>query len=134
MTNVHTEKELTPKQLQVIAAVLESKNYSDACKKCGISARLFYKWQNEKPAFKTELNRCTAEITSMAIDRLKILLEKSVDVLGSCLDDTDARVKIQAAKSLIDFYLKSKELLEFDERLEVLEKQSIKIGDKTIEF
>jgi hypothetical protein len=116
------KRKLTAKQYKAIAALIETGSNKKAMEAASVSEACFYKWQREDENFKAELNKQLNEITTNAINRIKGITEKAVQALSDSLDITvDPNLRLRAAKSTLDYYLKYTDLQEFDERLKQLE-------------
>ena len=115
-----TEQGLTPNQIRAIKAILECKTYSQAIKRANIGKTSLYAWL-KNPAFKNELDRQLKELSDHALDRLKASTTEAVDVLIKTLKRRNPHLQLKSAKSIMDYFLKIKELQEFDERLSKLE-------------
>ena len=83
-----------------------------------------YKWL-KIPEFKTELDRQRDEITAEAFGVLSQALTKAVESLVGLLDSKDSRLKRLAAKDVIDFTIRHKEIEDLDKRLTAIEKRLV---------
>ena len=116
------KKKLTDRQLKVIPIIVTSPTYSEGCKKAKLNRTTFYEWM-KKPEFKAELDRQRNEIAAEAFGVLSQGLTKAVETLVSLLDNKDDRLKRLAAKDVIDFIIRHKEIEDLDQRLAAIEQQ-----------
>ena len=116
------ETNLTTKQAKAIPILLSAKNYEQGCKKAKISKTTLYAWLKE-PEFKGELDRQRNEIVEAAFGMIAANIEKAVSTLVGLLDTGDNRVKRLTANDIIGHFLKRRELVELEERIERIEKQ-----------
>jgi len=114
------KKDLRAKRQRVLTAILTQPTYKDAVKVAGIAQSTFYVILRD-PVFKAELNKRLDEITEHAVNQIKRLTEQAVAVMAEALEADDISTKLRAARHILDYYTKHRELTEFDERLKKLE-------------
>ena len=107
---------LTARQLKAIPIIVTSPTYSEACKKAKLNRTTFYKWL-KNPEFKAELGRQRDEVAAEAFGVLSQGLTKAVETLVGLLDNKDDRLKRLAAKDIIGFIIRHKEIEDLDKRL-----------------
>lgn len=114
--------ELTAKQRRAIAALLSGATKTQAASAAGVTARTLARWRDDD-AFSAELKRITRQATDDAAVRLSGMVDKSLTVIGSLLDDANAAdsVRLRAALATLDAHLRLLEVIDFDERLAALE-------------
>ena len=117
--------QLTNRQLLAISQIIASKTLEEACRKTKISKATLYAWLKES-TFKAELKRQRDEVVDEALDRLKCALSKAVDGLIALMDSKQPYLKHRASKDIIDYALKSIELEDIEERLDKVNKPSLK--------
>lgn len=117
-----SEAKLTDRQLKAIPHIVSSPTYTEGCKKAKINKTTLYKWLKE-PVFKTELDRQRDEVAAEAFGVLSQGLTKAVEALVSLLDNKDNRLKRLAAKDVIDFMIRHKEIEDLDQRLVAIEQR-----------
>jgi len=120
--NVQQKKQLTPRQLRAVDALLSGATYQDAAKSAGVTDKTLSRWRKQ-PAFDDELRRRGTVAVSDASRRLTGTLDNAVDVLREVMNDEEApqSVRIRAARYILDAATKLLELSEVMERLEALE-------------
>lgn len=122
-TQQNTKKtKLTDRQLKAIPIIVTSPTYSEACKKAKLNRTTFYEWL-KIPEFKAELDRQRDEVAAEAFGILSQGLTKAVETLVGLLDNKDDRLKRLAAKDVIDFMIRHKEIEDLDERLTAIEQR-----------
>lgn len=116
------ENELTTKQKQAIAALLSSRNVVEAAKAAHVGERSLYRWMN-LPDFRAALIDAEGGAIDQATRRLIGLQNGAIDTLESVLIDsqTSAGVRLRAARAILDYLIKLRELRNLEERLINLE-------------
>src|SRR5262245_50708566 len=92
-----------------------------AARRARVGERTIHRWLREDQAFRDLVFTSRNRLFERALARLSQLGGKAARVLGKLLDDEDARVRLQAAKTILD---SGKTLLEFfdlTKRIEALE-------------
>lgn len=92
---------LTPDQWRFVTARLEEKSDKDAAFRIGINPSTVSRWENKK-----QIDNLLAEIQASTAIAAKAVLEKQVlkasMVLLGLLDSDDERIRIDAAKQVLD--------------------------------
>ena len=111
------QPELTPNQQKTITAILTTRNYNEAIKKCPVSKSTFFLYLRE-PYFKSELRRQQEEIQRAALDYLKRNVGRASKELVSLLKAKSESVRLKAAQSILNYVAlsESKEKFKFDYR------------------
>jgi hypothetical protein len=114
---------LSIKQQKALPILASSSNYDDACQTAGISRGSYYRWLKQ-PLFKSELERLRNEIVGNAMNSLKSSAHKAVDTLVGLMDKkSHPGIQRAAANDVLNHMMKYKELSEFEERLQELERR-----------
>lgn len=116
------KSQLTDRQLKAIPVIVTCPTYTEGCKKAKLSRTTFYDWL-KKPEFKAELEKQRDEITAEAFGVLTQNITKAVEALVGLLDNKDDKLKRLAAKDVIDFIIKHKEIEDLDKWLTAIEKR-----------
>lgn len=113
---------LTPRQRRSIAALLSCRNIPEAARVAKVGERTLYRWMT-KTSFRAALVQAEEEAIDAATRRLLGLQNAAIDTLGNVLKDVDnsPNVRISAARSVLDFLLKLRELRNVESRLIALE-------------
>jgi hypothetical protein len=114
--------ELTARQRKFIPLLVASAKLSEACEKGKLNRTTLYEWL-KLPAFKTEVERQREQITQESFGILAQGLTKAIETLTGLLDDSDKRLKRLAAKDVIDYFIKHKELDELTKRIDAIEQK-----------
>jgi len=122
MSKTQKKSKLTARQLKAIPHIVSSPTYTEGCKKAKINKTTLYKWLKE-PEFKAELDRQRDEIAAEAFGVLSQSMTKAVETLVGLLDNKDDRLKRLAAKDVIDFIIRHKEVEDLDKRLAAVEQR-----------
>jgi hypothetical protein len=75
----------------------------------------------EDPTFVARVKALRAEMVQAAAGRLAALGAQAADKLGELLDDDRSTVQLGACRCILEYLLKSRELLEVEERLAAVE-------------
>jgi hypothetical protein len=106
----------------VIPLIVASGTCTEACKKAKLSRDTLYE-RLKIAEFRTELERQRDEVTQDAFGLLSHNLTKAVETLTGLLDDNDKRLKRFAAKDVIDYFIKQRELDSLEQRIEAIEQR-----------
>lgn len=122
-------EELTPKQLRAVEALLAEPTASAAAKACKVAESTIYRWLGE-PAFNEALRQARTRLLDTTLTRLQSASGAAVDTLRDILRDklAPAAVKVSAARAILEFAIKGKEILETEERLAAIE-QALKLRE-----
>jgi hypothetical protein len=116
------EAKLTTKQVKAIPILLAAPNYEKGYKMARISKTTFYAWLQDE-AFAAEFDRQRSEIVEAAFGLIAQNIEKAVSTLVGLLDSKDERVKRLTANDIIGHFLKRRELVDLEERIERIEQR-----------
>ena len=116
------ENELTPKQEKALAALLSEPTATAAAETANIALSTLMRWLNE-PSFAAAYKMARERILETTLTALQSASGQAVITLRDVLTDATARAgeKVSAAKAIIEFALKAREVLEVEERLKALE-------------
>ena len=114
--------EISPKQLNGIATLLQTGNVAQSAKIVGVSERQFWRWMDD-PNFQAELQRKQNELVDGAYMRLQSVLSGAVDVIAAIAFDTSIApaVRLRAADSVVSHTLRWRESVDLAARLDELE-------------
>ncbi len=120
-TQHDTEKPyLTGRQIKAIPKIVGSHTYSEGCRKAKINRTTLYKWLHN-PAFKAEMDRQRDQITQEGFSLLAQSLTRAVEVLTGLLGNKGKRLARLAAKDVVEYFVRCKEMQELDSRLAAIE-------------
>jgi DNA mismatch repair ATPase MutS len=115
---------LTPKQHKALAALLSEPTVTAAAAKVGIGERTLHTWLHE-PAFDEAYTALRHEAVGLAVGRLQHATGIAVDALIEVLDTeytpAPAAVRVSAAKVIIEYAIRFRELDELESRIAQLE-------------
>lgn len=111
---------LTTKQSRLIAALLVSRNLTEAAQTAGISIRTLQRHMADSE-FREALQLAQTEALNHAQRRLSHLVLRAVDTLADCLESTAAPENRQAADSIFKNLRILREMNDFEARLTALE-------------
>jgi hypothetical protein len=115
-------KELTKRQVQVIASIVNSPTILDAARKVRTSRSTIYRWLG-KDAFRQELRRQRKIIADAALDTIQYHIEQAVNTLAGLLGSDSDAVRRRAARDILEMALRVKEHHDFDDRIKSIEQQ-----------
>jgi hypothetical protein len=120
--------ELTHKQHKALAALLSEPTVTAAAAKCGIGERTLHTWLHDVPAFAAAYTAARRDAVGQAVGRLQhatgIAVDALIDVLDSEYTPAPAAVRVSAAKVIIEYALRFRELDELESRIAALENAS----------
>jgi hypothetical protein len=127
------EKALTIPQVKMIGFLLDSGNVQAAAQSAGVSRSTFYRWLDDCPAFKAELDRGRRTLFSEALSRLAGAAARAVDVLAEAMSGRNTAERGRAAGRVLDLALRIAEFEQLDARLAALEEASgVQVGGPPI--
>jgi hypothetical protein len=114
--------ELTAKQLRAIEALLKEPTTAKAAKAAGVGETTIFRWLND-PAFSAAYRETRSRLLETTLTSLQAASGDAVDALRKVLKNTKARPgeKVSAARAILEYSLKAREVLEVEERLRALE-------------
>jgi transposase len=112
---------LNNRQLKVIPILIGSDTVEGAAEKIGISKNTIYTWMEQKE-FKQAVSEARNKLFDEAINKLTNSCMKAVLTLEKLLDAQSESVRRNAANDILGHVLKYRELTEFEDRLETVEK------------
>jgi hypothetical protein len=117
-----TSDQLSAKQQKCLAALLTEPTVTAAAAKVGVGERTVHTWLSE-PVFADAYRRARREAVRVAIGRLQQVSAGTVAVLVNVMADkaTPAATRVNAAKAVIEYSLKSVEIEDLAARIEALE-------------
>jgi hypothetical protein len=121
-TTTEEKIKLSRRQLKAIPFLIGSPTYTQGCEKAKINKTTLYKWL-KNPEFRTELDRQRSEIVEAAFGMIAQNIEKAVSTLVGLLDTGDDRVKRLTANDIVNHFLKRRELVDLEERIERIEER-----------
>jgi len=119
---VSKKTKLTTRQATAIPILLAARSYEAGCKKARVAKSTFYAWLQDE-SFAAEFERQRSEIVEAAFSMIAQNIEKAVSTLLGLLDSKDERVKRLTANDVIGHFLKRRELVDLEERLQRIEEQ-----------
>jgi delta 1-pyrroline-5-carboxylate dehydrogenase len=97
LTDPDKSRHLTPAQEVAVALVVAGKTDREVAEANGVARQTVWTWRHYHPAFIAEVNRRRMEVWEAAVDRLRGLLVRAIEVLAEDLDAEDRRLRQQAA-------------------------------------
>lgn len=94
-------RHLTPAQEVAVALVLAGKTDGEVAHAAGVTRQTIWQWRHNHPTFIAEMNRARLEVWEAAIERLRRLLGRAVEVLEEGLDAQDPRLRQSAAVHIL---------------------------------
>ncbi len=121
--NSTASAELTPKQQKALDALLTEPTVTKAAKLARLSEVTLYRWLQE-PIFAGAYKAARGRLLEGTLTALQAASIRAVETLRAVLDDAVAKPgeKVSAARSILEFSLKAREVLEVEGRLAYLEK------------
>lgn len=111
---------VTPKQRQLIVALLTASSVAAAAKTASVAERTAYRWMTQ-PAFRAELDAATKDAIGAVVRRLASLSLAATSVLGSAMDKGTEAHKLKAAGVALGRLPQLAQLFALEDRLAALE-------------
>lgn len=117
-------------QQKTILALLETGSVAEAAKKLNVSPRTIYR-RMEENGFMDEYNACLHQCIFEAYERLAGSLTAAADTLAELTQDKSLapQVRLNAATAIIQNATKLKEMVDFETRLQTLERMAEREAD-----
>src|ERR1700682_2800421 len=98
-----TNKNLSPVQAQVIAALAQGRTATDAAHDAGIHRTTIHHWFRTQPAFNTAFQEAQREYVETLRDGMRDLAARAVETLRNLLDDpnTPPAVRLRTALAVL---------------------------------
>ena len=125
MSEITTEKKLTPAQRKAIECLLTTGNTTEAALAAGVHRSTLYKWKTDEQ-FVMGLREAEQAAVAGLARSLAGLGECAASTLRAALDPSEKiTIRLRAAEIVIDNLLKLRELVTLEARIEALENKSI---------
>ena len=118
--NGTSTKALSDRQLRAMPYLVASPTVSEGARLAQVGLRTLYRWMDDDD-FRRELERQRSEAAELAYVELKGLMLKSVQVLGSAMEDPNPNVRLRAAQTALSVAMKATELRDIQKRLDLLD-------------
>ena len=114
--------ELTARQQRALAALLREPTLRDAAKASGVGERTLFAWL-QLPAFAQAYREARGQLLESTLTALQKASGRAVAALVEVLDEPGAKPgeRVSAARAVLEFSLRAREVLEVEERLKALE-------------
>lgn len=114
---------LTSKQQKAIAALLQTCTNKEAAKLAGVSDSTLQRYLTN-PEFKREYIRQSNKLIDEALIKANKSLSLAFDTLADICEDIteNGQTRVSAARSIIEYTLRVRELVDIDSRLQRLER------------
>src|ERR1700680_2045766 len=122
-----TNKNLSPVQAQVIAALAQGRTATDAARDAGIHRTTIHHWSRTEPLFKTSLQEAQREYVETLQDGMRDLAARAVETLRNLLDDpeTPPAVRLRTALAVLQRPHFPKQGWHLPERIETPRQQQV---------
>ncbi|MET9128619.1 helix-turn-helix domain-containing protein [Streptomyces antibioticus] len=103
-----------------ITALAQGHTTTQAATAAGVTVRTVQRWIND-PDFALNVRDARKDLLQHAVGRLAAGAVQAVDTLLEALEDDSTKVRVMAARTLLDTLLPLRESLELEERIAALE-------------
>jgi hypothetical protein len=104
----------------IVLALAAGGSAADAARHAGCCEKTVTR-RLEDTSFRERVRAMRAEMLTCAVGRLAALGAKAADKLNDLLDSDRANVRLGAARTILEYMLKGREMLEVEERLQAVE-------------
>lgn len=114
---------LTPRQTEVINALLTAPTTREAAESAGVPAATVYNWASGNETFRRALREAQNRALTITVARLAGAAPRAADVLAEIAEDEEISpgIRVQAASKLLSEARQSFAAVEFVQRVERLE-------------
>lgn len=95
-----SKNRLSDAQAAAVALIAAGKSFKHVCDSLSIDPRTLYRWRRER-AFRRALDARRNELWSTAGDRLRSMLDRSLDVFDEQLNDVFRPSRFRAANAIL---------------------------------
>ena len=95
-----SKNRLSDAQAVAVAMIAMGKSFKQVCDSLSIDPRTLYRWRRER-AFRRELDARRGELWSTAGDRLRSMLDRSLDVFEEQLNEVFRPTRFRAANAIL---------------------------------
>lgn len=115
---------LQPKQIKAIEALLREPTTAAAAKAARVGEATIFRWLAD-PAFSAAYKEARGQLLEATLTALQAAGGDAVKCLVEVTNDKEAQVsaRVSAAKAIIELGLKTREVLDVEERLKALEER-----------
>jgi hypothetical protein len=122
MSEIATEKKLTPTQRKVIETLFTTGSISAAALAAGVNRATIYKWRNNDTTFAEAMQEAEADAVAGLARSLAGLGESAAAALFDALQPSEKMsTRLRAAEIVTDRLLKLRELVTLEARIQALE-------------
>ncbi|MEJ7861527.1 MAG: phBC6A51 family helix-turn-helix protein [Pyrinomonadaceae bacterium] len=118
--DMQTSDELTTKQEKLIALLLTEKTIDEACKKAGVNVTTYWRWMKDEN-FIGQYRKMRRGILENTVAKLQSITYQAIETLERNLTCENPSVEIRCAQIILEQSLKGLEMLDIENRLEMLE-------------
>ena len=123
MAQTETETSITPRQDKAITALLSAPTVERAAETAGVGRSTLHRWLIQAE-FREELTRRRDAIVDAAMDTFKVYVCRAVDTLAKLLDSENEKLRRLAAKDILEYVFRVRELQDIERRVTKLEATS----------
>jgi hypothetical protein len=114
---------LTGNQREAAAlAIACGKNVKAAAEATGVGERTLHRWLRKDPLFQQRVDELREELFDKAAGRLSDMSVDAAETLGELLKSSDEKIRLQAARLIIENACTLRQSTEFSNRLGAMEK------------
>jgi transposase-like protein len=99
-----------------------------AARECSVGARTIHRWLEKEP-FRHRIQELRTEMFTCAVGRLSRVSGKAAGKLKGLLDSEDERIRLAAAKTILETGMKAREMVDLLDRVDTLEKRALALGN-----
>lgn len=112
--------EISPKQEKLVALLLTERTIEGACLKSGVAVTTYWRWMQDK-TFISHYRNARRGILENTVARLQGITFHAIDTLERNLNCENPSVETRTAAFIIEQAIKGLEILEIENRVEMLE-------------
>ncbi len=112
--------ELSTKQQKLIALLLTERTIDEACKKANVAVTTYWRWMQDQQ-FLAQYRSVRRGILENTIAKLQAIVFAAIETLERNLNCENPAVEIRCAAIILEQSIKGVEMLEIENRLEMLE-------------
>ena len=121
---------LSPRQQSALPTVVSSPTIAESARRAGVAESTLRRWLDE-PAFRKELDRQREEAYNLALKQVQALVPECLSIFAKvAVESADPALRLRAARYLLSYGMKVKEVDDLRERIRNLE-QAVEVDRTT---
>ena len=106
-----------------MAALLTTCSLKAAAEAAGVDGKTLRAWLRDDPEFSAAYRAARSRMVNDAVDELVAAQSEAVSALRRCLTSESDTARISAARSILEYSIRGRELTDLEQRIATLERR-----------